>query len=171
MEPLEVSEFFYLHDYYPCNEGNDLAILHLKKKVSSNEALPICIAERDEATNDLLYTAGTGFDPDKGEPEEQDYELQKVSLFRTREYGDQIVTVDKESSLCSGDSGGPLFQTSKADQLVQFGVAASVDPKCGAPHEYMTTYFTDVRKHLDWICVNTGVCPKEDYIHDGDGGF
>ncbi|EYB90110.1 hypothetical protein Y032_0223g2660 [Ancylostoma ceylanicum] len=69
----------------------------------------------------------------------------------------------------SGDSGGPLFQTNKKHQKVLFGVASTVDPECGEKHEYMTNFFTDIRKHLDWICVQTGVCPMEDYI--GDGSF
>ncbi|RCN48972.1 trypsin [Ancylostoma caninum] len=100
MKPRKVSKFFYLRDYHPCNQGSDLAIFHLKKKVLPEEAVPICIAERDEEVNVLVYSAGTGFDPEKGEDEEQDHELQKVSLFRAKEFDDQIAVVDKESSLC-----------------------------------------------------------------------
>ncbi|EYB90103.1 hypothetical protein Y032_0223g2657 [Ancylostoma ceylanicum] len=59
--PREISGFVYLTGYYPCLQSNDLAIIHLKNEVSEVDGVPICTAERDEATKDLLHTAGTGY--------------------------------------------------------------------------------------------------------------
>ncbi|EYC14979.1 hypothetical protein Y032_0038g3556 [Ancylostoma ceylanicum] len=133
LPPREISRFVYLTDYYPCVQGKDLAIIHLENEVSEVEGVPICIAERDEAINVLLHAAGTGYNPDR--KIKQDYGLRKVRLFRAQESEDHIKTVERDSALCKGDSGGPLFQINEEGQKVQFGVASTVDPECGEKHE------------------------------------
>ena len=52
------------------------------------------------------------------------------------------------SSICEGDQGGPLVQTTKAKGDRVFGIA-SFALNCGAT--FTPSVFTDVRQYLDWI--------------------
>ncbi|KIH66073.1 hypothetical protein ANCDUO_03601 [Ancylostoma duodenale] len=82
--------------------------------------------------------------------------LQEVVYYQYEEDPRTITTYSSTQTICEGDSGGPLFQTDQQGKYVLMGIANSVRGKhthC-APDRFNT--FTDIRKHLEWICEKTG---------------
>ncbi|RCN28516.1 hypothetical protein ANCCAN_25742 [Ancylostoma caninum] len=58
-----------------------------------------------------------------------------------------------------GKHGAPLFQYNRAGQATLFGAFVDRDLDCSRSskgNKAITGSFTDVRKHLDWICNLTG---------------
>ncbi|CAJ0606857.1 unnamed protein product [Cylicocyclus nassatus] len=139
-----------------CDGSSDLAILELQK--SPYRPDPICMPEHDTKLDWLLRSAGIGRDPTK--PAKESNTLQTITLTenKTNTNPNLIKTFSPTSSLCYGDSGGPLFQYNAARKYMLVGIA-SLSTSCEKKLELRKTYFVDVRKHLSWVCEVTGVCP------------
>ncbi|XGW11725.1 hypothetical protein V3C99_012869 [Haemonchus contortus] len=94
------------------------------------------------------------------------------SVTFVRSYNDRIeVEVPKGEELCSGYGGGPLFQLNDNNKFVQVGIASELGvhgknkEQLYAPfydfEDDSTDVFTDLRKHLNWICYKIGLCYRE----------
>jgi V8-like Glu-specific endopeptidase len=168
-EILNVEKIF-VHDLYKFTtfSENDIALIKLKEDVrlSTNVSL-ICLPERqdeaDEILNKTVVVAGFG----ENLPNNllQDTELEIIngdSLCDSSGFYNSTIlycALDKhtrDSNLCTGDSGSPLFSKIKSNWFL-FGIASYVtaDNKTGS-FECMPTlpsYFTKVAMYLDWITM------------------
>lgn len=144
-----------------CAFDSDVAILELDDDVPVHEATPICLPTRNQKISGLLMLVGAGYNPtlrDAGIP-------WLVQLFYIGgDQNDVGFAVGKNSSACSGDSGGPVFQKGENDRCAAVGLLQSTptiskeeDP---CRHEGLfqgewLNLFTDVRRYIGWICQNT----------------
>ncbi|MEN9827178.1 MAG: hypothetical protein RI953_2923 [Pseudomonadota bacterium] len=61
------------------------------------------------------------------------------------------ITSDSSQAVCSGDSGGPAYATSRENELVVSGVTSWGYSRC----EDGLSVFTDLRKYSDWVVANS----------------
>ncbi|VDO74893.1 unnamed protein product [Haemonchus placei] len=138
---VTASKVLVPEDFNECTKENDIAIFELREKLSGTWAQPICLPERNEPISYNLHVAA-------------------------RNSGSVLVIF-----ACSGYGGGPLFQLNDNNKFVQVGIASElcVDGKnkeqSFAPYydieDDMTDVFTDLRKHLNWICYKIGLCYRQ----------
>ncbi|KAK5970401.1 Trypsin [Trichostrongylus colubriformis] len=157
--PHQISEI-HVHkkfDYCSKNSQHDLAILELKNDVTNKEAAPICLPSADLALAKEVQIAGSGIGSESGQ------NMLKVATLKFVERGRDRRTIrgkSKTASGCLGDSGGPLFQLAKNGKYALVGVYSGPSVKtkngCGILNEW--NIYSDVRRHLKWICKLTGVC-------------
>ncbi|KAL6724678.1 hypothetical protein Aduo_019544 [Ancylostoma duodenale] len=149
--------------YNPCNNENDIALVELDKDAKPGEASPICMAEKNRQVEGPVTAVGYGMDardrPDKMEPG-----LQEVNLTAIQEGNGKIDTMDRLTTTCFGDSGGPLIRVERSSKAVLFGITSGGNINCSLANPFKATelahgLFIDVRHHLNWICDITGVCP------------
>ncbi|EYC23649.1 hypothetical protein Y032_0015g2761 [Ancylostoma ceylanicum] len=134
--------------------ANDVAIVALDKEVSMREAKPICMPTEEQKVSAPLVVAGFGLNESMTFPG-----LQMVKYSWYKEKSGYIETVSESQSVCRGDSGSPLFQSNDKQKLVLMGITSAMKPDCTIDWPVRINYFMDVRKHVDWICDETGVCP------------
>ncbi|WKX94763.1 hypothetical protein Q1695_011770 [Nippostrongylus brasiliensis] len=170
---------WYHERFDECSLANDFALIELPHDVKEDQATPICLPRKDSKFVPNLIAIGDGLSRPFLHGESVDsiprYGFQTVNVSLLRTEGNIIkTTLPPGIGICSGDSGGPLVQTRDGERDIQFGVTSN-DNTCR--HNYKTrsrssrwhpcsdegtyTVFGDVRKHLDWICSTTGVCPTE----------
>ncbi|KAK6759603.1 hypothetical protein RB195_021281 [Necator americanus] len=142
-------------EYNICNGENDIALIELEEDVSEKDAVPICVPDENEMLSGLLSAIGYGDNPYAKDPEKP--ALRVVDFENYIEDNGKIITIDRARSICPGDSGGPLFKKNK-DGLTLVGIAFAITPECSKYNRVRKGYYTDVRKHLYWICEYSGVC-------------
>ncbi|KHJ84614.1 hypothetical protein OESDEN_15670, partial [Oesophagostomum dentatum] len=141
-----------------CEYSDDIAIFELKEDIPETEAVPICMPLKRTKLRKILKAAGSGSDTTLPWYAEFSKGMQviTIALKNERASSNEIETISKNSSLCSGDSGGPLFQYNRAGKIAIVGVASTIIPHCRAENDTRSNYFEDVRRHISWICRNTG---------------
>lgn len=154
---------------------NDIALLHLKIPVKPVKNIrPVCLpANRDESVFRKLKVAGFGrlseekeaFDLQEADIDYIDHNTcyQKASDYykKPRFYFSKTTICGQgkdRTSICSGDSGGPLMHSNKDGRMVIAGVSQFVRKKCGADTDLADHYaniglFTDfIKKHAPNAC-------------------
>lgn len=94
--------------------------------------------------------------------------LRKVSLplSAVLAASKQLKVASSDSqAVCSGDSGGPAFAMSQANELVVSGVTSWGYSRC----EDGLSVFTDVRQYADWIVSNSQGQLKQEQLLGGSG--
>uniref|UniRef100_A0A7I5E752 Peptidase S1 domain-containing protein n=1 Tax=Haemonchus contortus TaxID=6289 RepID=A0A7I5E752_HAECO len=186
---VSASKVLVPEDFNECTKENDIAIFELREKLLGTWAQPICLPERNEPISYSLQVAagnpGSHFLSSlktewlaesstlfvkEGENPNGKYKLEGVTFVRS--YDDRIeVEVPKGKELGSGYGGGPLFQLNDNNKFVQVGIASELGVH-GKNKEQLvvpfydieddsTDVFTDLRKHLNWICCKIGLCYRE----------
>ncbi|CAJ0610090.1 unnamed protein product [Cylicocyclus nassatus] len=155
----EISSIRVHPSYNPtasCPLSYDIAVIELNKDVN---VYPVCMPEVNSVIlrPDSVKSVGYG-----------NVEMQSVWYQGTAYRDDKRGTIHAYSSTSNiviGDSGGPLLQNLKGRNYV-FGVLS-----CGQIKRIAGSYagmqkkrkvrarFTDVRRYLQWICKETGICP------------
>ncbi|CAJ0610086.1 unnamed protein product [Cylicocyclus nassatus] len=155
----EISSIIVHPGYNPtasCPLSYDIAVIELNEDVN---VYPVCMPEVDSVIlrPDSVESVGYG-----------NVEMQSVWYQGTAYRDSKLGTIHVYSSTSStvfGDSGGPLLQNLKGRNYV-FGILS-----CGQIKRIAGSYagmqkkrkvrarFTDVRRYLQWICKETGVCP------------
>ncbi|CAJ0610032.1 unnamed protein product [Cylicocyclus nassatus] len=135
--------------------SNDIGMIELEEDVDTS---PVCMPDADSVTSG--QKTFESFVYGKGD------ELNSVSYQHIQKSGSTIFVYNMTSDhgLLPGDSGGPLVQKIEGKHYL-FGIASRgfhrtlVDGNgLGLKFPIDGTFFTDVRKYLDWICDVTGVC-------------
>ncbi|KAL6724676.1 hypothetical protein Aduo_019542 [Ancylostoma duodenale] len=151
----------FVHPLYnACKSVNDIAIIELDGEATG--VSPICLPEESDKISGSACTFGVKMD---AEPHRLDVVkdlLLELQLTAWKEEDGKIKTRDNGVNLCGGKLGAPLFQYNRAGQATLFGAFVDRDSDCRRSpkgNKVITGSFTDVRKHLDWICNLTGVCP------------
>lgn len=158
---------FHHEKYDECSSKHDIAIFEIPN-VPPQIALPICTAGRQTEVSKTLQSAGHGaIGPNSGKS--IGYQVVNITLHE-KTATTLITKADLGVGICSGDSGGPLFQTdSKGRRYTVVGVMSygntcdmhfKKKKRSGSGVSPASDIFTDVAKHSEWICLKTGVCPK-----------
>ncbi|KAK6759600.1 hypothetical protein RB195_021279 [Necator americanus] len=137
-----------------CNLENDIALIELEGDVSEEDGAPICLPEKDEKLSGTLSAVGYGYDPMAKDPLAP--ALRVVRFKKYSEKNGVIITIDPRRDSCKGDSGGPLFKN-KNGLLTLVGIT-SHGGSCFLQSRERRGHYTDVRKHVNWICENSNVC-------------
>ncbi|KAK5971688.1 Trypsin [Trichostrongylus colubriformis] len=109
------SSVFFGHEL----QVHDLAILELKKNISYEEAVPICLPSENLLLRHALHGAGSGRDSKSEDP---GLKVATLTLYAEEPLSPIILTSSKDTSACGGDSGGPLFQLGPKGRFVIVGV-------------------------------------------------
>ncbi|CAJ0594692.1 unnamed protein product [Cylicocyclus nassatus] len=148
-----------IHQNYDVDEAcdnrttHDIGMIELKQDISDFK--PICMPQEHDIIPQRLISIGYG-------EHSKDYSIQAV-VYESVEEGPEMnsllaYTKRRNESTIHGDSGGPLLQI-RAGKYYLVGITStSTEP----PAEEFEGLFVDVRKKLDWICDETGVCPLTD---------
>lgn len=143
----------------------DIAVIELDRDIAKSQGLPVCMPERNESLGTHLTAVGYGWNPYEDNPidDKPFYRLRAVELKLSHIVVNEseIVTLNRDQSICTGDSGGPLIQINKELKDVVVGIS-SKSYGCKDRYRELPSVFTDVRKKLDWICDRTGVCSTEE---------
>lgn len=162
ISPYYVSKTPVFYNYFnPCTFYGDIAVIELDRDINPSEGKPICMPGKDELLARNFSAVGYGIDPKRPNPKHSMFNWLQVvqqNLSFEDKRAEQIVTSTKHQSLCGGDSGAPLVQVNGRGKDVLVGITSG-GTKCNSTVEDRVGYFTDVRKKLDWICEQTGVCP------------
>ncbi|KAJ1364830.1 Serine protease [Parelaphostrongylus tenuis] len=111
--------------YNPCNFDNDLAIVEISGNVY-RVGVPICMPSENEELSVELVAAGYGINPH----DTLHRRLHAVNLtYYTLTSANAILTKTPGRSICSGDSGGPLFKTTQSRAIV-VGITSSHTGDC-----------------------------------------
>ncbi|CAJ0594690.1 unnamed protein product [Cylicocyclus nassatus] len=159
LEHFYEAAFVYAHLNYDVNElqtesaSYDIAVIELKRDVNF---LPICMPQENDRIS-YGKSIGYGMKPGSNSP------LEAVAYDEIYDfYGNKTIvayTKYRNGLIVGGDSGGPLVKKLNGKHYL-FGITSGnnddPDPKGWKP---IANRFTDVRKHLHWICGLTGVCP------------
>ncbi|ETN83308.1 hypothetical protein NECAME_17499, partial [Necator americanus] len=98
-----------------CDGSLDLAIVELDGDADPHETHPICMPSKDTPLSKFLRAAGIGLDTTSPFGlYSRGLQVISVALNTTKSNDDLIRTWSSTASLCSGDSGGPLFQHNSA---------------------------------------------------------
>ncbi|KAK6759604.1 hypothetical protein RB195_021282 [Necator americanus] len=162
-------------EYNLCNFANDIALIELEKDVSEEDGAPICMPEEKELLSDELAVVGYGANPMAKKPYAPALRVVKFNKYRQR--NGEIITIDPRRDTYFDDDGGPLFKNNSG-VLTIVGITShgpfSEPPfLCLIKRKVRVSYYTDVRKHLDWICENSDVCPDvvdDNCEHEEDDG-
>ncbi|KAK6021641.1 hypothetical protein OSTOST_12682 [Ostertagia ostertagi] len=104
---------------------NDVAILEMNKNVREYMATPVCTPRPSTVVHKQLRTAGNGaIRPDETAPidGQQVVDVKLVAISKRN----RIVTTAVDGvGVCSGDSGGPLFQKGRDRRNTVVGVMSS----------------------------------------------
>ncbi|CAJ0610089.1 unnamed protein product [Cylicocyclus nassatus] len=151
-------------DYKACEPDalngatNDIAVVELREDVNND---PICMPEPNTAISNQREFESIGY----GKGDGKHRRIQSVRYDVVKEKGNIIFAynVTNKNDVVEGDSGGPLIRKLRGKHYL-FGIASKgvEESKYYGYGENPTIsaggYFADVRKHLDWICVESGVC-------------
>ncbi|VDM76166.1 unnamed protein product [Strongylus vulgaris] len=171
MDEHAVSKITVHSDWDPCNFSHDLAILEVKNDLPPSRSSPVCMPERNLKLAKLLLSAGSGMDPNiTNDPYARGLQVVKLPL-KSEDDDYTITTGAGTAAVCGGDSGGPLFQYNDKLQLTAVGVVSGGVAECTEEDFDGENFFADVRKHLNWICLHTGICPLENTQADGKQGL
>lgn len=157
----------------PPDFSNDLTLVELEKAVDfSGRMTPVCLpqvgpSEFPTSQYGYLMVAGWGLLQEKGQQPKTLVEadiVQRSSSYCAQVYGPKftskhICANSASSSVCNGDSGGPLMLRSNG-KIFEIGVV-SYGYVCGN-YRYPAA-FTRTQEYLDWIFATTGsaqYCPK-----------
>lgn len=140
--------------------GNDIAVLHLDRKVPQK---PITIARTPGQVGDLDRIIGWGATCDLGSPQWpcyptglQEADVRVVDDNSCSSYDRSVevcVKGDKGQMACFGDSGGPLAKKSYGEWVLIGATSGDGDadgatnPRCSGGYGI----WTDVTKYTDWI--------------------
>ncbi|WP_162674647.1 S1 family peptidase [Vibrio variabilis] len=167
-ERLRVAEI-YLHPDYRDGEDylwrNDIAILKLETPASLGEPVSY-VTQSDYRYQPASFVAvGHG---DTRSHEDDSTQLLEVALnyvsnsqcdiFGLNGVRDDYICFSGRYSdvtqlnggTCQGDSGGPVYWNDNG-HLVQVGITSFGPSKCGDPDLPVTSVFTEVSQHYDWI--------------------
>ncbi|CAJ0610087.1 unnamed protein product [Cylicocyclus nassatus] len=151
------------HPNYTCsNTDYDIGTIELNKSVN---IAPVCMPEADSVISSPEKIESIGYGDVGGQ------RLQSVRYQFVQQYKKTIFVYNKTSNVIAdivgGDSGGPLIQNLEEKHFL-LGIASYN----ATAKEFSSFFgngkvasvgvggmFSDVRKHLDWICDETGVCP------------
>ncbi|KJH47085.1 trypsin [Dictyocaulus viviparus] len=153
-------------DYNPCDSSGDLALMEIFPPVLPTDGSPVCMAESKSLLGAKLTAVGFGADTlSVKNDSDQLSDLRYVVLSKTSENPSLLTMASYSKSICKGDTGGPLTRDTNQANYSLRGIGLFAHPPCdrGSPKEYRTSYFTDVRNYVDWICTNTGVCTIKDF--------
>ncbi|KIH64771.1 trypsin [Ancylostoma duodenale] len=158
--------------YNPCSDRklHDLALIEVHGPIPAGSGKPICLPEPWEQLSGTMPMFSGGYG---GSSYHTSSSLQYVQYVDAKEEGVLIRAPLKSQQIRHGDSGGPFFEVRQNMKSVLRGIASTyqnetvkghyVDLSSGAKIPFSTSeghaVFNDVRKHLDWICEMTGVCP------------
>ncbi|EPB80468.1 hypothetical protein ANCCEY_00365 [Ancylostoma ceylanicum] len=155
------ARYVFVHPLYnPCKSTNDIAIIELDSDTTGMS--PICLAEESDEISGNAWTFGVKMDAEPSRIDVVKDLLLELKLTAWKEEDGKIKTRDEDVTLCGGKHGAPLFRYNRFGQATLFGTLADRDSDCSLSskgNKVITGNFTDVRKHLDWICSLTGVCP------------
>ena len=157
----------------PPDFANDLSLVELERPVTVGDRMtPVCLpqpgpTEFPTSRYGYLMVAGWGLLRDKGPQPKTLIEadvIQRLNSYCALVYGRKftqkhICANSMSSSVCNGDSGGPLMLRSKG-KVFEIGVV-SYGYVCGN-YRYPAA-FTRTQAYLDWIFSTTGsgqYCPK-----------
>ena len=158
----------------PPDFANDLSLVQLDEvlDLSAGRAIPICLPKAGPSLFPTsrfgyLMVAGWGLLRDKGPQPTSLLEadvVQRSSVYCSQVYGakftrNHVCANSPSSSVCNGDSGGPLMLRSSG-KIFAIGVV-SYGYVCGN-YRYPAA-FTRTQAYLDWIFATTGsgqFCPK-----------
>ncbi|CAJ0594694.1 unnamed protein product [Cylicocyclus nassatus] len=149
----------------------DIGVIELEGDVRGP---PICMPQANDAIPQKAKSIGYGpynrsVEVDGRSMQVEDYSMQAVDYDSVQEDPDPkekaalvAYTKHKNEATISGDSGGPLLQKLIGKYYLVGTTTTSTNPDPANPAEVMESWFVDVRKKLDWICDETGVCPLTD---------
>ncbi|KAK5978804.1 Trypsin [Trichostrongylus colubriformis] len=158
---VRLAKIYVYEGFNECSGSDDLALLELAAHVPESWATPICMPEKGLQVSRHLKAAGSGrIGPGEEYPSIGNQVLDVTfvgSIKRTL-----AVISPPGTGLCSGDSGGPLFQSRRKDKITVVGLL-SAGNSCEQNYRLRQGFdlFTDVRQYLDWICEKSGVCPED----------
>ncbi|KJH41041.1 trypsin [Dictyocaulus viviparus] len=159
-----VKKVFVYTFYDACNLINDIAVLEISPNILPSDGYPVCMPRQDDLLENTLTAVGFGIDPTTRRRQREILsDLRSVNLTRsTPDIPKTIKTVDNKKSIClvsymKSDSGGPLTQNKDDANYTAVGIASARFPACSQPTRVRSSYFTDVRKFLNWICNKTGM--------------
>ncbi|EYC38790.1 hypothetical protein Y032_0695g1601 [Ancylostoma ceylanicum] len=154
-----------LHPFYDiCSDkaANDLALIEVAGPISTAHGKPICLPEEWEQVpkTTQLFLAGYG-----KEDESVPSTLQLTPYPYHEETGVLIKAPVESTPARWGDSGGPLFHVQNNEKNVLMGILSgeqTISARLSALGSILRVFsakyavFNDVRKHLNWICNETG---------------
>jgi secreted trypsin-like serine protease len=167
-ERLRIAEI-YLHPDYRDGEDylwrNDIAILKLETSASLGEPVSYGSPRYYRYQPASFVAVGHG---DTSSHEDDSTQLLEVALnyvsnsqcqiFGLNSVRDDYICFSGSYSdvtrlsggTCQGDSGGPVYWNDNG-HLVQVGITSFGPSKCGDPDLPVTSVFTEVSQHYDWI--------------------
>lgn len=168
-------EMFYNELYNECTNKHDLVVF----EVDDVSDIPICIGGPTSTIARRLYLAGHGYSSPNRNAHTDGYQVVNVTFDYQRD--NYIVTcTDPNVGICSGDSGGPLFQYIEGGRSQLLGIMSYGNTCEGNWHVKSPSmkrigirdHFTDVTQHSAWICRITGICPTpQRWIPKNDGSL
>uniref|UniRef100_A0A7E4V509 Peptidase S1 domain-containing protein n=1 Tax=Panagrellus redivivus TaxID=6233 RepID=A0A7E4V509_PANRE len=164
MKSVKISRVLYPHDTpvnpHNCIKDSDIAILLLEEDIEFNDYVkPICIGKLDP--NNLVdwKSAGYGQIENKGYSPRLRYintDLWKVSDSKAEIFTRGIKNGNKTTTICSGDSGGPVQASFNQSSRTYLAGIHSRGNACDSTNPYYVSAY--VPAFADWICKITGVC-------------
>ncbi|USD62611.1 serine protease [Vibrio sp. SCSIO 43140] len=167
-ERLRIAEI-YMHPNYKDGErylwSNDIAILKLATPATRGELVNYGFSKdyRNEPASFKAVGHGdtrTGFDDSTDLLQVSlnyvtDSQCQAFGLSNVRDdyicfSGDYSAVTQLNGGTCQGDSGGPVYWNDNG-RLVQVGITSFGPTTCGDPSIPVTSVFTEVADHYDWI--------------------
>ncbi|KAK6043072.1 hypothetical protein COOONC_19423 [Cooperia oncophora] len=85
-----------------------------------------------------------------------------IDSRNVKQFNPELVATLFGKSMCPGDSGGPLVQINRENRFSVVGVMSGIWTNCSVSlteQHKRHNFFVDVRRYVDWICTNTGICP------------
>ncbi|KAL6725038.1 hypothetical protein Aduo_019863 [Ancylostoma duodenale] len=153
-----------LYDFCGDKAANDLALVEVDGPISPSYGKPICLPEEWEQLPKTTQMIAAGY----GKKDHSTAStLQLTPYFNLEQRGQLITARVQSSSQRWGDSGGPLFHVQNNTKNVLFGIISGEEKQNAhlsfglflQPFTVKYSIFNDVRKHLNWICKESGVCP------------
>ncbi|KAJ1359947.1 Suppressor of tumorigenicity 14 protein [Parelaphostrongylus tenuis] len=165
-----------VHEHFDyCEQVHDLALMELASNVPYSNGTAICMPDKSSLLSKTIKAGGMGLNHARASDVwstrralmKPAIEMRRLCLPQVVTYRkifeiketNHLETVSINTSICKGDSGGPLFQLNKRGRYVVIGIASSAWPLCRTPSHKRWNRFIDVRPYIDWICKFTGVCP------------
>lgn len=167
-ERLRIAEI-YLHPDYKDGEAdlwhNDIAILKLESPATVGEIVTYGSSKEYRNQPESFVAVGHG---DTRTGIDESTQLLKVPLnYVSNEdclsfgldgvrddyicfSGDYSNVTGLNGGTCQGDSGGPVYWND-GGRLVQVGITSFGPATCGDPRSPVTSVFTEVAHHYDWI--------------------
>ncbi|MBN2724640.1 MAG: trypsin-like serine protease [Deltaproteobacteria bacterium] len=154
------------YSYWGTTTGTDHAVLTLSESPLDSldiEPIPVNFEDISFLKDKYVQQVGFGITEDNYDNTLKWWTPELVSSFASSE-GDMVVDGQGESSVCSGDSGGPSLYHMEGNIVSVVGTVSWGDQSCVDNDHYAMTNWDD-----DWLSANI---PDYDYCGDIDeAGF